>query len=111
MKKVSSEQLKAISEAIVRVADPLLVVLIGSRSRGTAEVDSDLDLLVVAERPRNVHWSRRRAIGDMRRSLPRLDFPVDILFFTPEEFTRWSDTTNHIVHRALSEGNVLYERP
>lgn len=94
----------------MRVADPLLVILMGSRSRGTENEDSDIDLLVIGERPMDKTWSRRRAVGDIRRSLPKMDIPVDILFFTPEEVSHWRDATNHVIHRALNEGAVLYER-
>ena len=107
---ITQKELKSIAKAIVDVSDPLRIILFGSRARGNANKNSDIDILVIGERP-NAPWSRRRLVGDMRRSLPDLDVPVDILFFTPDEMTRWQDTTNHIVREALDEGDVLYERP
>ncbi len=108
---VTKGQLATISKAIVEVANPLLVILFGSQSRGTANNNSDIDLLIVGERPANKPWSRRKAVGVIRRSLPALSVPVDILFYTPDEVRRWKDTTNHVVRRAFNEGDVLYERP
>jgi len=108
---VTKGQLATISKAIVEAANPLLVILFGSQSRGTANSDSDIDLLVVGERPTDKPWSRRKTVGDIRRSLPRLNIPVDILFYTPDEVLRWKDTTNHVVRQAFDEGDVLYERP
>lgn len=108
---VTKRQLAAISKAIVDVANPLLVILFGSQSRGTANNNSDIDLLVIGERPANKPWSRRKAVGDIRRSLPASNIPVDILFYTPDEVLRWKDTTNHVVRQAFNEGDVLYERP
>jgi uncharacterized protein len=108
---VTKGQLAAISKAIVDVANPLLVILFGSQSRGTANNNSDIDLLVIGERPTNKPWSRRKAVGDIRRSLPTSSIPVDILFYTPDEVQRWKDTTNHVVRQAFNEGDVLYERP
>lgn len=108
---VTKDQLGSIAKAIVGVANPMLVILFGSQSRGTAGKNSDIDLLVVGERPTNKIWSRRRAVGDIRRSLPSMNIPVDILFYTPEEMLRWKDTTNHVIRKALTEGDVLYERP
>ena len=110
MRTVTNDQLGAIAKVIISVADPVLVILFGSQSRGTANKDSDIDLLVVGERPHDRPWSRRRIVGDIRRSLPSLNVPVDILFYTPDEMLRWKDTTNHIVREATSEGDVLYER-
>jgi len=108
---VTKAQLAAISKSIVEVANPLLVILFGSQSRGTANSNSDIDLLVIGERPVNKPWSRRKAVGDIRRSLPTSNIPVDILFYTPDEVLRWKDTTNHVVRQAFNEGDVLYERP
>ena len=111
MKTVTNEQLGKIAKAIVNTANPLRVILFGSQSRGTANGNSDIDLLVIGERPANEPWSRRREVGNIRRSLPSLDIPVDILFYTPDEVLRWKDTTNHVVREAFAEGDVLYERP
>ncbi len=106
---VTRKQLDSIAKAIVGVSHPLKIILFGSRARGNANEHSDIDLLVVGERP-STPWSRNRLIGDMRRSLPDVKVPVDILFFTPEEMNRWKETTNHVVREALDEGDVLYER-
>ncbi len=109
--QVSFENLRTIADQIVRVADPIKVILLGSRARGTERADSDIDLLVVAERPTNKLWNRRKAIGNMYRSITSFGVPVDILLFTPDEISRWQNAKNHIVHKALTEGSVLYERP
>lgn len=110
MTAITKDQLGLIAKAIVKVADPVSVILFGSRSRGTANKNSDIDLLVVGERPDTKTWSRRRTIGNIRRSLPALGVPIDILFYTPDEVLRWKETTNHIISEALNEGTVLYER-
>lgn len=111
MQQMTFDDLRTIADQIVRVADPLKVILLGSRARGTERVDSDIDLLVVAERPINKPWNRRIAIGNMYRSITSFGVPVDILLFTPDEISRWQNAKNHIVHKALTEGAVLYERP
>ncbi len=102
--------LNEISRAIADLSDPLKIILMGSRARGTEKSSSDIDLLVVGERPNHRTWSRRRHIGDLRRSLPKTDVPIDILFFTPEEITHWQSSPNHVIYHALREGSLLYER-
>jgi predicted nucleotidyltransferase len=111
MDTVSSDQLALLAERIIRLVNPRQVVLFGSRARGTAREGSDIDLLIVGDRSLDERWSRRREIGRIRRNLPFVGVPIDILFFTPEEVERWRDTTNHVVSEALREGKVLYERP
>ena len=106
---ISKDQLVSITNAIRQVSNPRLVILFGSQARGTANKHSDIDLLVIGDRP--VHkWSRRHEIGRIRRSLPPTNIPVDILFFTPQEVQKWRSATNHIISQAFHEGEILYER-
>ncbi|HZW31100.1 MAG TPA: nucleotidyltransferase domain-containing protein [Isosphaeraceae bacterium] len=111
MATVSNDQLASLAERIIRLVDPRQVILFGSQARGTAKEDSDIDLLIVGDRSPGETWSRRREIGRIRRNLPFIGVPIDILSFTPEEVERWRDTTNHVVSEALREGKVLHERP
>ena len=107
---LESEVIESLREAVLRHVDPLLVVLFGSQARGTANDDSDIDLLVVDQRPFSPSRSRRRIIGDIRRGIPASKWPVDILLFDSRELDRWRWTTNHVIARALRDGIVLYER-
>ena len=111
MVKLSNDQLSTLADRIVDLVQPRRVILFGSQARGTAREDSDIDLLIVGERPLGEAWSRRREIARIRRALPFVGRPIDILLFTPEEIEKWRYTTNHVVSDALREGKVLYERP
>jgi uncharacterized protein len=110
MVKLSNDVLTGIAHRIVDLVHPRQVILFGSQARDTAREDSDIDLLIVGERPPGEAWSRRREIGRIRRALPPVGRPIDILLFTPEEVEKWRFTTNHVVSEALREGRVLYER-
>lgn len=110
MSKPSNDELSMLAECIVNLVQPRQIIVFGSQARGTPSEGSDIDLLVVAHRPVGVTWSRRREIGRIRRALPRIGRPIDILLFTPEEVEKWRDTTNHVVSEALREGRILYER-
>lgn len=111
MVAISNDQLSRIADRIVDLVHPRQVILFGSQARGTANEDSDIDLLIVSQRPADQPWSRRQEIVRIRRGLPSVGRPVDILLFTPEEVEQWRNTTNHVVSEALREGKVLYERP
>ena len=62
---------------------PDLVLVFGSRAKGEALADSDLDLLVVSERFQGVPFLARASglLSDID-----LPFPADVLCYTPEEF-------------------------
>ena len=94
-------------DRIVGRFQPSRVVLFGSQARGTAGEWSDVDLLVVM---RDVPDKRRAAV-EIRRSLGDLPISKDIVVTTPEEVTHRGHVVGTLLHAALSEGTVLYERP
>jgi hypothetical protein len=79
---------------------PELVLVFGSRARGEALEDSDLDLLVVSEAFRGVPFLTRSSLLLDDLNLP---FAVDLLCYTPEEFAR-KQKEHGIVESALEEG-------
>lgn len=96
--------------AIVAEVDPQKIILFGSRGRGDAGADSDVDLLVIEAEAfgpdRNKHQEMRR----LNRVVRDFRVPKDILVFSNEEVEYWHDSLNHVLARALREGRVLYER-
>lgn len=95
---------------ILAVADPVLVVLFGSRATGQARDDSDLDLLVIQREPFGGQRSRRREAMRITQALAGIPVSVDILLYDVTELEYWKDSLNHVLARALREGTVLYER-
>ena len=93
-------------DRIVGQFQPARVVLFGSRARGGASEWSDVDLLVVM---RNVADKRKAAV-EIRRLLADMPFSKDIIVATPEEIARRGHVVGTVLHAALSEGTVLYER-
>jgi predicted nucleotidyltransferase len=84
---------------------PERVILFGSRARGEARGDSDLDIIVVAQAFEGVPFLKR-----MPMVLRMVRFPrhVDFLCYTPAEFEQ-VQRTSAIVHQAVQEGVVLYD--
>ena len=79
---------------------PSAVLVFGSRARGEALRDSDLDVLVVADAFRDVAWLDRPV-----RVYEECDirFGVELLCYTPEEFARKREELG-IVRTAVAEG-------
>jgi uncharacterized protein len=93
-------------ERIVRRFEPLRIILFGSRARGDAQPDSDVDLLVVFPQVAN---KRSKAV-EIRQALVDLPVAKDIIVTTPDEITRRGDLVGDVLRPALAEGKVLYER-
>jgi len=81
------------------------VIIFGSRARGEEEEESDLDLLIISPDFKGKKF-RERARGFYKYY--ELDFPVDFICFTPEEFEKMKSRAT-IVKEALEEGIVIDE--
>lgn len=81
------------------------VIIFGSRARGEEEEESDVDLLIISPDFKAKKF-RERALGFYKYS--ELDFPVDFICFTPEEFEKMKSRAT-IVKEALEEGILIDE--
>ena len=93
-------------ELITREFDPLHIILFGSRARGEARPDSDLDLLVVLPEIEN----KRNVTIDLMRILGNLPVSKDVVVTTPQEIDERGDVLGLILRPALREGVVVYAR-
>ena len=96
-------------ERIVAGFDPLGVVLLGSLARGEGTDDGDWDLLVVFREV--APEDKRRLTLGIRRALADVPFPKDVVVTDLGEIERAGGLAGTVPERAVSEGEVLYERP
>ena len=94
-------------DRIVSGFDPERVILFGSYARGSADRDSDVDLLVVLSK---IEGSRRQKSVEIRVALHAMGLAKDIVIRTPEEFDQEKNIPGSIGRSAAMEGRVLYER-
>jgi predicted nucleotidyltransferase len=102
--------LEAVKAALAGVQPrPGRVLLFGSRARGDARPDSDLDLLVVMPQATLTPQERQQALRSLRaalRPLP-LSVGVDLVVVGEEDAERLAGSRWHVVARALREGKEL----
>lgn len=103
--RVNDALLQEIAARIVRVMQPDKIILFGSRGRGDARQDSDIDLLVIAP---STEARYRRAVP-LYGALSDIIMPMDIMVYSPEEVEEWSEVQQAFVTTAVREGKVLYE--
>ena len=97
-----------VSIAVQRIVDeahPIRVIMFGSRARGDAHADSDLDLLVILSEVRDRHGEMVR----LRRAVGRIGIPVDVLAFSAEDIREWGGVPGTVLYPAIRDGKVLYD--
>lgn len=108
-----TDRQKAIGELvrrIVQAASPARVILFGSSATGRADKDSDVDLLIVEDRPFGPGRSRRAELTRLWMALAEVPIAKDLLLYSQEEYDRWAPSLNHVIAQAVREGTVVYER-
>lgn len=108
---VTDALLDRMVRAIVAEVDPEQVILFGSRARGDAREDSDVDLIVVEAEPFGPERSRHREMVRLYHALTGFRVGIDVLVYSQDDVEYWRDSLNHVLARALREGRTLYERP
>ncbi len=103
--QIGADVLDEIVRRIVQAAKPKKVILFGSRARGEARPDSDLDLLVIAESAQ----PRHRRSAPLYGVLSDILLSMDIIVYSPEEVKEWSEVPQAFVTTAIREGKILYE--
>lgn len=103
---VTEALLDEVVRRILAAGSPLRIVLFGSRARGDARSDSDLDLLIVEESEE----PRYRRSPRYLRALVGVFPAKDIVVWTPQEIDAWKTVPNAFVTTALREGRTLYAR-
>jgi len=98
------EAVRRLVEEIVAEADPLRIILFGSRASGTARPDSDIDLLVVM--PDGTPC--RQAMWRIGSRIDQPEVDVDVIVATPSLLKRHANNPGLIYREALRTGRDVY---
>jgi predicted nucleotidyltransferase len=101
----NDDLIRDVVRRIVQAAQPDKIILFGSRARGDARPDSDIDILVIQD---STEPGYRRDAA-LYLALAGLNAPVDLITYTPEEVSNWSAVPQAFLTTAVREGKVVYE--
>ena len=101
---ITIAKIRALSRRIAAQFNPDRIILFGSRARGRAHADSDVDLLVVM---RCNGSGARKAVEILNRVEP--EFAVDLIVRTPQEIRRRLAQQDRFLADIVRRGKVLYE--
>ncbi len=97
------KELKGFKENLKKDFPDEKIIFFGSRAVGRAGPDSDVDLIIVSEKFRELNFIKRAA---RMYDYWNLNYPVDFLCYTPDEFKALKSRIS-IVSQALKEGVVV----
>ena len=103
------ESQSGLDELVRRIAErfsPDRIILFGSRARGDAAPDSDIDLMVLFSEVENPN----QRSAELHAALVDFTYPTDIIVSTTSRFERYRNVVNTVYWPASREGKVLYER-
>jgi predicted nucleotidyltransferase len=107
---VIDPDLQAVKAALAGIQPkPRRLVLFGSRARGNARPDSDIDLLVVMPQLTLTPIERQGALRSLRAALRPLPLrvAVDLVVVGEQDARDLAGSRWHVVARALREGQEL----
>jgi len=106
VKNSTNKYIRQMVERIVELFEPDKIILFGSRARGQAGLNSDVDLLVVMP----VSGSKREKAIEVAVALHDIPIAKDIIVSTPDDFQWRKEIVGTIERPAAREGKLLYAR-
>lgn len=95
-----------IAEKIARRFNPVRIVLFGSRARGDARPDSDVDLFVEMESK----FDQYERSAQVDQLFARRNWSLDVIVYTPQEVKKAIRQAGFVIDAIDEEGKVLYVR-
>ncbi|EMS89599.1 nucleotidyltransferase domain-containing protein [Leptospira noguchii] len=96
--------LENLKEQIISLVHPRKIILFGSRANGTANDQSDYDILILMQNGTN-----KRAIAQfLYQNIENIDKPYDFIVATEETIEKYSNSPHLVYFHALKDGIELY---
>ena len=105
---LGAAELQAGLERLVAWEDVRAVVVFGSRARGDAQADSDLDLAVICAQPQLTPQQKQACYQRFRAALGGLGCGVDLVVQGQADAAYLAESRWHVMGDVAREGKVLY---
>ena len=105
---ISKEQILGVTQIIVDTLKPKQIYLFGSYANGTANSESDLDLLVIVDKS---ELPKRKRVEPIYLSLLKNNkmLNTDILVRTQSEVDEWKEVSQAFLTSVLPTAKLIYE--
>ncbi len=106
---ITTEQINLLKDVIVETMQPKKIYLFGSYADGTANENSDLDILIEIE---NTELRSAHRSVDVNMKLGEYDslhFPKDIFVYTTPEVQKFSANKYSFLSSILKSSKMIYE--
>ncbi len=104
-------RLAVMAADIRRLIPAAEVRLFGSRARGQARLDSDVDLLITAPDAWLAQRDRFALLGELWGAVAQPDLSVDLVLHSSSEARRRAQELGSVVHEAFTHGVLLDGQP
>ena len=101
-------RISAIASGIAATIPAAQVRLFGSRARGTARTNSDVDLLITVPDPWLASHDRVHVLGDLWRRFSCHQLPLDLLLYSESEVIERQQFRSAVTTQAYQEGILLH---
>ena len=101
-------RISTVAAGIAEAIPGAQVRLFGSRARGTARPDSDVDLLITVPDPWLTSHDRVRVLGDLWRRFSSHRLPLDLLLYSESEVIERQQYRSAVTTRAYQDGILLH---
>ena len=105
---MNSKEIEHLKDIIVESYLPDKIILFGSYARGSQTEESDIDVLVVSDKEKDLPRYKRGL--STRLLLSEFKVRKDVLFYSVAEYNKWKDTHLSFISEVNSDGIVIYER-
>ena len=100
---ITDAAIRNFADEIARRYAPEKIILFGSHARGTANEDSDVDMLVIMD----FEGRERQMVSDIRSNI-RSHFPLDLIVRSTKDIEWRIKEDDFFLQEVMQQGKVLY---